>query len=116
MHVAFAHVKDAQDGGNSIKKLPCSIYCNPLTHSNCPIAALFDYMVLSPDVVANPEELFFPGSLSGLAQNFGRLVKKVSKNYQWEIENVYGFKLHYIGVHSWKKCAHKQLNCGNGQK
>ena len=45
--------------------------------------------------------------------NFGRLVKKVSKKYQWEIENVYGFKLQDIGVHSWRKCALTKLNCGS---
>ena len=113
MHVAFAHIKDAQDGSNTIKKLPCSIYCNPLTHSNCPLAAIFDYMALSPDIISNPEESFFSGSLSNQSQRFGRLVKRIIKKHIWEVKNVYGFKIEDIGVHSWRKCAHTTLNCGS---
>ena len=42
MNIAFAHLRDAQDGTNSIKKLPRNIYCNPLKRSCCPLTALFD--------------------------------------------------------------------------
>ena len=55
LSIAFAHLKDAQDGSISIKKLPCSIYCNPLNHSTCPLTALFDYAALNPDTIRNPK-------------------------------------------------------------
>ena len=80
MHIAFAHIKDAQDGSNAIKKLPRSLYCNPLTHSTCPVTAIFDYVVTNPDVISNPEESFFTGSLANQSQRFGRLVRRMCKN------------------------------------
>ena len=44
LSIAFAHLKDAHDGSNAIKKLPRSIYCNLLNHSSCQLTALFDYI------------------------------------------------------------------------
>ena len=80
LSIAFAHVKDSQDGSDPIKKLPRSIYCNPLTHSTCPLTAIFDYAVLHGDVIKNPEDSLFPGSLANQAQRFGKLVKKYVKS------------------------------------
>ena len=58
MSIAFAHLSDAQAGTNNIKKLPRSIYCNPLNRSCCPLTALFDYAALNPDTIRNPKEYF----------------------------------------------------------
>lgn len=113
MLIPFGHIKDNQDGTNAIKKLPRNCYCNPLNHSTCVVTAVFDYMALNPNVIAEAEEALFSGSLSAQSQRFGRLVAKVSAKHKDYIESEFGVNIQDIGVHSWRKCAHSKLNTGS---
>jgi len=113
MQIPFGHIKDAQDGTNAIKKLPRNCYCNALNHSSCVVTAVFDYMALNPNIIAHSEEALFSGSIEAQAQRFGRFVSKICLKHKDYIEGEFGFNIKDISVHSWRKLAHTQLNCGS---
>jgi hypothetical protein len=113
IEIPFAHSKDSQRADKSIKKLPRSLYCNPLEHDSVVSSALFDYMALNPDVLANPEGSLFSGSVDAQAQRFSKIVTRLKNKHAATIKRVYGFDIEDIGVHSWRKCAHTKLNTGS---
>ena len=113
LEVPFGHMKDAQTGDNAIKKLPRSMYCNPLDHSCCVLVGIFDYLALNPHLLRNPNDPLFAGSVASQSQRFGRYVKQICLKYEQEILKKFGFKISDIGAHSWRKCAHTKLNCGS---
>ena len=113
MSIPFAHSKDEQSGDNAVKKLPRHCYANPLNLACDLPSAMFHYLVLHPDVIANRQETFFSGSLKSQASCFGKFVTKMCLKHKNEIEMKYGFQIRDIGVHSWRKGAHTKLNTLN---
>ena len=88
-------------------------YVNPLNLACDLPSAMFHYLVLHPDVIANRQETFFSGSLKSQASRFGKFVTKMCLKHQNEIQMKYGFQIRDIGVHSWRKGAHTKLNTGS---
>lgn len=113
--IPFSHSKDAQRGTNALKKLPRHCYCNPLKHSEDLASSLFDYLAMNPNVLANPNDSLFTGSLEAQSQRFGRFVKKIVQKHEHELKVRFSIMnpKDMIGVHSWRKCAHTKLNCGS---
>jgi hypothetical protein len=113
IELPFAHSKDSQQADKSIKKLPRSLYCNPLEHDSDVASSLFDYMAHNPDVLANPEGPLFSGSVDAQAHRFTKIVTRLKNKRKITIERDYGLEIKDIGVHSWRKGAHRKLNTGS---
>ena len=71
------------------------------------------YFTTNPTVIAEPEEVLFPGVVKSLAQRFGNIITFIKKKYKTIIERDYGVNIKDIGVHSWRKCSHSKLNTGS---
>ena len=113
MSIPFAHSKDHQSGNNQVKKLPRHCYSNPLNFASDLLSAMFHYLCLHPDILANNQESLFQGSLKCQAKRFGDYVKKICIRHKREIKSKFGFDIRDIGVHSWRKGAHTKLNTGS---
>jgi hypothetical protein len=50
-------MENDQDGSKNFK--PCHCYANPEDYFVCPITAIFYYLCCSPDVLQDPDSLFF---------------------------------------------------------
>lgn len=109
IEIPFAHSKEAQAGTNRVKKLPRSLHGNPLQRDADLFSSLFDYLALNPEELHNPEQPLFGVD----TQKFRDIVNKIKLKYKTVIEDVYGFKIDDIGVHSWRKGAHTRINTGS---
>lgn len=111
--IPFAHSKEAETGDDPKKRLPRHCYSNPLDLSADFSSAVFDYLVIFPETLSNPNGPLFHGALDAQASRFSSVLKIVMETHKEEIMNRFGFRIEDIGVHSWRKAAHTKLNCGS---
>jgi hypothetical protein len=111
--VVFAHQKNDQDGSRARK--PRHSYFNPIKWWMCTELALFEYLVIFPDIVADTSrgaKLFRGGEEEKAASaRFWSILKKVYKEHEDELEEM-GYHISDLGTHSIRKGAITYLTSG----
>ena len=99
-------MKNDQDGSKNFK--PCHCYANPEDYSVCPIAAIFEYLCCSPDVLQDPDSLLFPASEQD--NQFRKILKWLLEKHKGDLD---GYEVEDIGTHSIRKGATTYASSGS---
>ena len=116
--IPFSHEKCNQRGDDLTKRLARHCYANPLDASADFVSSVFHYLVLHPDLIAQPNSSILVGSQDAQCTNFNRILKKVLREHRDEhglevCESKFGMPLKECSMYSWRKCAHTMINCGS---
>ena len=111
--VVFAHQKNDQDGSRARK--PRHSYFNPIKWWMCTELALFEYLVIFPDIVADTSrgaKLFRGGGEEKAASaRFWSVLKKLYQEHADELDEM-GYHVSDLGTHSVRKGAITYLTSG----
>lgn len=117
--IPFSHEKCNQAGDDALKRLPRHIYANPLDVSTDFTHKVFHYLVLHPELIAQPNSSMLKGiNTEGATKKFNRILKKVLRDnvdpHKVPLcESKHGIPPDELTMYSFRKCAHTWLNCGS---
>ena len=111
--IVFAHAKNDQDGSRARK--PRHGYFNPIQWWICPELALFEYLVVFPEIAADTSrgaKLFRGGKDDKSASDrFWKYLKKIYMEHEDEVKEM-GYHISDLGTHSIRKGATTYLTSG----
>jgi hypothetical protein len=108
--VPFAHEKNNQSGDQR-KMKPRNLYPNPFDPMIDTILATFEYLVVFPEVLGDPDGPLYPGSEQSQSKIFSTIVALLLKAHKQEV-NKMGYNILEIGVHSIRKGVTTEISSG----